>query len=1284
MTPKAPATNGNGEDKIEKEIKEQEQKEIARDIIDQTGKNIISAEITSEMQKAYIDYAMSVIVARALPSVEDGLKPVQRRILYAMRLLGLEKGQTRKCARIVGDVLGKLHPHGDTAVYDALVRMAQNFSLRYPLVHGQGNFGSLDGDSAAAMRYCVSGDSLIVTEKGLKRIDKLSDTEKLNLKILSKDKNTHNASKWFDSGEHETIKITTNKGYELIGSKNHPVLTLTKGNHGKPVFKWKLLEQIQQGDITIIDRREDDFWPENEKNLEEFHPKVKNKRTKIRVLPKIMNSDLASILGLMISEGSITMNKIEFCNSDKNLVDLFKKTWKRVFPDSTLHQFKRKPSSYGKLEYYRLECHCRHTLEFLRNLGLDPVTSNKKTIPQVVLDSPKTTVSAFLRAYFEGDGSISYAKKMVELSCCSKSKTLINQLQIVLLRLGIDTFKRFDRCRDIFKLYLRGKRNILRFYKSINFISERKKKKLEFVLLNYKKESSLTDFVPFISEFIRNLTESRFIKRTNFDRYGSMQKNYKEVCSVLLNKTAMDYSQLFEYFLTYNYLFERVVKTENAGIRKVYSIKVDSDCHSFISNGFISHNTEAKLDPIALELLKDLGKETCKMLPNFDNSLKEPLTLPGKLPNLLLNGATGIAVGMATNIPPHNLTDVCDAIIKYIEKPDISIDKLIQIIKGPDFPTGGYVSGELEELYKNGKGRLIVRGKTTIEEKKKTRIVITEIPYLLNKSSLVEEIAKLVQSKKLPSVSDLRDESSKGKVRIVIELRKGSDPKFTLNRLYKYTRLQHRFDGQVIALVDGHPKLLNLKQIVEAYVKYRVKVVTRRTKYELKKAEQRLEIVLGLLIALKNIDAVVALIKKSRHTTEALENLVKKFKLTKNQAQAILDMKLSSLTSLESEKLKKEEKDLKTLITELKSILASERNILQVIKKETLELRRKYGDSRKTQILQRVKEISEKDLVHKKDVVITITDKDYVKRMDIKTYREQKRGGRGVIGSDLATGDFVKQLLTCSTHDYLLFFTSKGKVYWLKAHEIPAAERYSKGRALINLLKLREEQIQNVLAVKKFEDYLLFATKNGQVKRLALKDLSKPRSSGVKAINLPQDASDTLVNVRPIKEGQEILLVTKKGQAIRFNSKDVRTMGRASYGVTGIKLNSGDEVVALEILPLANKDKFSILTITEKGYGKRSLIEDYRLTGRAGKGVINLKVTAKNGPVVKSQSVTNKDSIIVTTHKGMVIRMNIKDIRIMGRATQGVRIVKLQQGDKVSDLTRVPRHEEVTEQTNPD
>ncbi len=830
LKPEEVASLGNGEsEKLEK---------TAINLKDMDEDRVLGSEISEEMKRAYIDYAMSVIVSRALPSVEDGLKPVHRRILYAMKLMGLEKGMTKKSARIVGDTMGKFHPHGDMAIYDALVRMAQNFSLRYPLIKGQGNFGSLDGDSAAASRY-----------------------------------------------------------------------------------------------------------------------------------------------------------------------------------------------------------------------------------------------------------------------------------------------------------------------------------------------------------------------------------------------------------------------------------------------------TEAKLAKIAVELLQDIDKETVKFIPNFDNSVKEPVVLPGKLPNLLINGSSGIAVGMTTNIPPHNLVEVCDAIIKVIDKPKITIEELMKIISGPDFPTGGQIVAEnLFDLYNTGRASFVIRGKIS-QESTKTRdlIVITEIPYQVNKADLVRQIAELVRNKKLLDVKDIRDESSKGRIRIVIEIRKGSNSKFTINRLYKSTKLQSRFDAVLVALVAGIPKTLNLKQMIECYINYRRRIIRKRTEYDLKKAEAREHIVKGLLIALKNLEAVIETIKKSKATLEASLKLQSKFKLTKKQAEAILDVTLKQLTALEHEKLKKEEKDLLEKIKNLKIILGEEGEIYKIIKKELSEIKKNYGDPRRSQVIQSIKEIKEKDLIAKKDVIVSITEKGYIKRMLPRVYHEQKRGGRGVIGTELATGDFVKQLIYCSTHDHLLLFTNKGRVYWLKAYQVPETTRYGKGQAIVNLLKLKEDFVTSVIAVRKFEDDLFMVTKKGQVKKIALEHFSKPRSTGVKAINLPLDNSDLLIDVKLIVKGQEVMLITAGGQAIRFNSDEVREMGRASYGVTGIKLEKGDKVISLEILPA--KEKPSILTITEKGYGKRSEVEDYRLTGRAGKGVINLKVTEKTGKVVTSASVKSKDSIVVTTAKGIVIRTNIKDIRIMGRATQGVRIIKLQAGDKVTDLAKLQKAE---------
>jgi DNA gyrase subunit A len=686
-----------------------------------------------------------------------------------------------------------------------------------------------------------------------------------------------------------------------------------------------------------------------------------------------------------------------------------------------------------------------------------------------------------------------------------------------------------------------------------------------------------------------------------------------------------------------------------------------------------SRYTEAKLAKISKEMLDDIEKETVKMNPNYDNSTIEPETLPAKLPNLLLNGATGIAVGMATNIPPHNLTEICDAISAYIEKPKIEIDELTEIVKGPDFPTGGYAMGPgIKDIYRTGKGRIVMRGRTTTEEKKgKFSIIVTEIPYMVNKADLVRDIARLASEKKLPNVSDLRDESSKKGVRVVVELKRGANPKYTLNKLYKMTRLQSNFDANILALVGKQPKVLNLKDVLVVYVNYRKRVVVKRSKFELKKAENRLEVVLGLLKALKNIDDVVNFIKKSRNASEAHQGLIKKFGFSDRQAKAVLETRLQQLTSLETNKLRDEEKKLKEIILNLRKILGSDKEVLRVIKKEIADVKKRYGDERRTRVLKKLEEIAEKDIIEKKDVVVMITNAGYIKRVDMKTYKEQKRGGAGVTGAGLKEEDFVKTMITCSTHDYLLFFTSRGRVYWLKANDVPAAERQSKGRSVVNLLSMRDETIANVMAIKNFEaGYLMFATKQGIVKKLPTKDVSRPRSTGVRVINLPADGSDVIINVVYVKDKQEVLLITKKGQAIRFNSDEVRAMGRSSYGVKGIELGKGDEVVSLEALPKA--DETTILTITGKGYGKRSKLDDYRKTGRAGKGVINLKTTDKTGRVVSSLSVGNKDSVILTTTKGMVLRTSMKDLRIMGRATQGVRVVRLKEGDKIADIVKVP------------
>ncbi len=1227
---------------------------------------VIPRIVEDEMKQSYLAYSMSVIVGRALPDVRDGLKPVHRRVLYAMYDLGmLHNKPFKKSARIVGEVLGKYHPHGDVAVYDSLVRMAQDFSLRYPLINGQGNFGSIDGDNAAAMRYCVTSDTNIVTEKGLIPIGELSKDENINIKVLSQDRKINNTSKWFDSGEHPTLKLTTNKGYTLQGSLNHLVLTLSSDECEKPIFIWKRFDQLKINDYVVLDRSES-LWPNSNINLEEYYPEIENNRTKKRKLPKYLNEDLGFILGALVSEGFIGGKKIEFCNSDELFVNKFEKRWNKIFPDSKLHKFRREPSSYGKKHYFRLECHCIYTVKFFHKLGLLPVKSAKKEIPKVILYSKKTVMSEFLKSYFEGDGSISYSKKMIELSCCSVSNKLIKELQIILLRLGIDTFRRFDKYRLTHKLYIRGARNTLKFYRQIGFISEFKNKKLEYVIINYKKDSSLYDYVPFISDFIRKQTSySTFSMKHNFDRYSNMKNNYQILCQEVKNKTGQDYTSLFEYLLTYDYLFEKVISIEEAGVQRVFSIRVDSKCHSFIGNGFINHNTEAKLNKLAEEMIQDIDKETVDFVPNFDGSLKEPKVLPSKIPNLLINGSSGIAVGMATNIPPHNLKEVCDGVISMIDNPQINVEQLMQKIPGPDFPTGGIIcsSSGLLDAYNSGKGKIVVRGKAILEESKgRQKIIINEIPYQVNKTLLIEQIADFVKEKKLQGISDLRDESDRDGMRIVIELKTGTNSDVVLNQLYNFTRLQETFGIIMLGLVNDEPKVLGLKNLINEFIEHRRVIVRKRTQYDLKQAEDRAHILEGIIIALNNIDPVIKLIKASKSADDARTSLIQDYSLSEKQAQAILDIKLQRLTSLEQAKVRQEQLDLLKLIEELRSILASEPKILQIIKNELLEIKEKYGDNRKTLIASTdAKRIEQEELIKPEECVITISHAGYVKRLPLDTYKQQKRGGRGVIGVETKEEDFIEDLFVANTLDYILFFTNKGKVHWLKVYQIQEAGRYAKGSAIVNLLALdKDEKVTAHIPIKEFKPdlYLFMTTKKGIVKKTSLEEFSNPRKGGILAINLE---NDELISVELTNGTKEIIIATANGLAVRFHENDVRSMGRTAYGVRGIKLRDEDYVVGATI---ADNTK-TLLTITASGYGKRTEMNDYNVINRGGVGVINIKITDKNSNVVAVNPVTNKDEIILITKNGVVIRIPAKSINVIGRNTQGVRIIKLEKEDSL-------------------
>ncbi|MFW6375553.1 MAG: DNA gyrase subunit A [Thermoplasmatota archaeon] len=683
--------------------------------------------------------------------------------------------------------------------------------------------------------------------------------------------------------------------------------------------------------------------------------------------------------------------------------------------------------------------------------------------------------------------------------------------------------------------------------------------------------------------------------------------------------------------------------------------------------------TEARMEPIAEEMMEDIDKETVEFRDNYDGSLEEPVVLPSKLPNLLLNGASGIAVGMSTNIPPHNLNELVNAIKLLIDEPESDVLDLMEELPAPDFPTGGIIYGYngVYKAYKEGRGKITIRAKTRTEDLggDRSRIIVDEIPYQVNKAKLVESIARLVKDDVINEISDLRDESDREGIRVVIDLKRGSLPEVVLNKLFKHTQMEVTFGVINLALVDDEPEVLDLKETLNHYIDHRVDVVTRRTKYDLDKAEDRAHILEGLLTALDNMDEVIKIIRSSEDQDEAKDRLTSNFLLSDKQAQAILEMQLRRLTGLEREKLQDEYEELQHKIRKLKEILGDKQKVLDIIKDELDELAEKYGDERRTEINKDAVEVETEDLIPEEDLVVTLTHKGYIKRIPVETYRQQRRGGVGLIGMDTKDEDYVVDLFVANSHDYLLFFTNKGRVYWLKAYKLPKGSRRSKGRPIVNMLPRLDddEKIEDLIPVSEFseDEYLLFSTKKGKIKRTSLAAYSNPRVTGIWAIRLQED--DELVDTKLSDGSMEVMLATKNGQAIRFDEDDVRPTGRYTMGVKGARLEDDDEVVSMTLV----EEDDMILTLTEKGYGKRSHVDNYRKTNRGAKGVITMRTEERNGNVVCVRRVEEDQEIILASESGMIIRTDVDDISIQGRNTMGVRTMRLKENDRLIGMSKV-------------
>ncbi|MEU6023467.1 intein-containing DNA gyrase subunit A [Micromonospora sp. NPDC047134] len=1216
-----------------------------------------------EMQRSYLDYAMSVIVGRALPDVRDGLKPVHRKILYAMFDSGYrpDRGYV-KCSRVVGDVMGQFHPHGDSAIYDALVRMAQPWSLRYPLVDGNGNFGSPGNDPAAAMRYCLTGDVRIRTVDGSVRIGDVvpgaapsSETD-IDLKVRDRNGDLVRASKFFHSGEHPTLRLRTREGYELTGTHNHPVLCLVDVA-GVPTLLWKLLAEVSPGDRVVLQRSVPDEIG----------------------YPMLEHVEAAVLAGAFVSEGWVSESRAGFNNVDREF-------FVRVLAAYDLavggprYVSERVIASGSVLHELDIQ-----DLSALRASVLGELVGARsagKFVPEFVWQGPAAIKRAFLQALFEGDGSSSLLpRNTMQISYSTRSERLAREVQQLLLEFGVVSRQcRYD--DGEIKVVITNRRDARIFAAHVGFLG-RKQAKLESELASVPASSTAlsSDHVPLVGDFIREhgasrWTERDWLRRHNVDRIERWERDRDEIAARITNAEVLD---VVEPLVDGRFYYAEVAEVADAGVQPVYSIRVDTDDHSFVSDGFVSHNTECKLDPLAMEMLRDIDEDTVDLQDNYDGRAKEPTILPSRIPNLLVNGSEGIAVGMATKIPPHNLREIGAAVQWCLENPEAdeptTLEALLGIVKGPDFPTYGLIVGQagIQDAYRTGRGSIRMRAVVEVEEDKRGRpaLVVSELPYQVNPDNLAERIAELIKEGKLAGIADIRDESSgRTGMRIVLVLKRDAVAKVVLNNLYKHTQLQETFGANMLALVDGVPRTLNLAQFLRYYVEHQIEVIRRRTAFRLRKAEERAHILRGLSKALDALDEVIALIRRSPTVEDARQGLIRLLEIDEIQATAILDMQLRRLAALERQRILDDLAKLELEIADLKDILAKPERQRRIVSEELGEIVAKWGDDRRTQIIPFDGEVSMEDLIAREDVVVTITRTGYAKRTKVDLYRSQRRGGKGVSGATLRQDDIVSHFFVCSTHDWILFFTNKGRVYRAKAYELPEASRVAKGQHVANLLAFQpDEQIAQIIEIPNYQvaPYLVLATKNGLVKKTRLEEFDSNRSGGIIAINLRDE--DELVGAALAGPTDDLLLVSKNAQAIRFNATDeaLRPMGRATSGVIGMRFSDDDELLAMEVV----REGLDVLVATNGGYAKRTPIEEYPVQGRGGKGVLTAKITERRGGLVGAVVIDPDDELFAITSNGGVIRTPVKPVRrTRDRNTMGVKLMDLPDGVTIVAIAR--------------
>ncbi|HEY7123868.1 MAG TPA: DNA gyrase subunit A [Ktedonobacterales bacterium] len=1308
--------------------------------------------IVEQMTGAYLDYSMSVIVSRALPDVRDGLKPVHRRVLYAMEQMGLQSNKSfRKCAGIVGEVLKSYHPHGDVAVYDTLVRLAQSWNMRYPLVMGQGNFGCFAGDTKIAL---LDGSEKTFAELAQLPADEVFHVYSVNANgriVVGEGRNARVTRQ-----QAELIEVTLDTGATIRCTPDHrfmlrdgsykeaqyltPEDSLMPGYFEKASVRVGMNEYLQimqpaSGKYEFVHHLADAFnaargaakkfngpYVRHHKNFNRFDNRPTNIERMEFLAHLHLHAEHAS--GLWADPQFRAAQLAGIQRYYEQNPDARQQRRERIVLQNKHPQFRRVNGArvgaslrmlYAASPILRAqiaqrmralwqdEDYRQRMSAVLRGIEKSPLTPQQRAeVSRIVSEKSRqmwgdeTKRSEIVAAIIEAMSSpvvrarVSAGVKAAWNTPAYRAKFTPEHFSLMahilwskpeareLHQRKIQAQRTQEEFREAQRSGVQAS-NQRRVAENPLMMEELTEKAAQALRLNwsnpsYQRQVMRQKIAGYVSRLIRETSDSQITPEIyDSHRNANWIPRYSKAI------TYFDSSEeLVEAASHYNH---RIISIRHLDEKAdVYDITVDEHHNFLLAAGVFVHNsvdddppaamryTEAKMAAITDELLADIQKDTVDFVPNYDGHETEPTVLPARLPNLLLNGAAGIAVGMATNIPPHNLRELCDGITYLIDHPDATIEDLGKIVRGPDFPTGGIIHGRegIRNAYASGRGRIVIRARAHTEETErgKVSIIVTELPYQVNKADLIRKISELARDKKIDGISDVRDESDRQGIRVTIDLRRDARHIAVLNQLFKHTAMQTAFGANVLALVDGQPRVLTLKAILQHYITYREQVITRRTKHDLAKAEARKHILEGLDIALDHLDEVIDTIRRSHTTETAFNNLRTKFKFSEEQAKAVLDMRLARLASLERRKVAEELAEVKKNIAYLKNVLANISEVRGLIKQDLAELKEKYGDPRRTEIQEaEAGEFTEEDLIPNEEIVMTLTENGYIKRMPTNTYRAQRRGGKGKMGMITREDDALMYLMVAHSHDGLLFFTNRGRVFQLAAHELPDVGRQAKGEHLRNLIAIDQgELVTAVVNVPKFEarDYLIMATRRGEVKKTNLDEFAVVRRNGLIAMDL--EDGDELVGAKRVGAKDQVMLVTTQGQAIRFEVQDLRSASRMSGGVRGIRLDEGDSVVALD----AVRENAELLVVSQHGYGKRTPLSEYTTHGRGGSGVKTIRVTDKTGPIAAARIISDHDNdLMIISAGGTVIRQGVDHIFQGSRITQGVRLMNIANGDMV-------------------